>query len=94
MAVPDVFASAICSTVSLGHGKRHSLFVDPDCQRGGIGRSLVAHMEAHARTIGLVELHLSSSLTAHPFYARLGYRDIRFEPHTDGSTWLMAKPLA
>lgn len=98
MASRDVFVAHtvsgdICGTVSLGNGKLHSLFVDPDFQRNGLGRRLVVHLEQHARTTGLTDLHLSSSLTARPFYARLGYRDIRFEPRADGSTWLMVKPL-
>lgn len=98
MASRDVFVAQIssgdiCGTVSLGNGKLHSLFVDPNRQRRGIGRQLVAHLEQHARHGGLTELHLSSSLTARPFYALLGYQDIRFEPRPDGSTWLMVKPL-
>jgi GNAT superfamily N-acetyltransferase len=99
MATRDVFVAYtpdgdMCGTISLGNRKLHSLFVDPDRQRGGIGRLLVTHLEQHARRSGLSELHLSSSLTARPFYARLGYRDIRFEPRPDGSTWLMMKALA
>jgi len=97
MRARDVFVASrdevISGTVSLGNGKLHSLFVDPDLQGNGFGRGLVAHLEQHARATGLTELHLSSSLTARPFYARLGYRDIRFEPRPDGSTWLMVKPL-
>lgn len=97
MKTRDVFIARsgnnICGTISLGNGKLHSLFVDPDHQRRGIGRDLALYLEGHASNTGLTELHLSSSLTARPFYARLGYRDIRFEPRPDGSTWLMVKPL-
>jgi N-acetylglutamate synthase-like GNAT family acetyltransferase len=98
MRTRDVFIARsgnnICGTISLGNGKLHSLFVDPDHQRSGIGRDLALYLEGHARNTGLTELHLSSSLTARSFYARLGYRDIRFEPRPDGSTWLMVKLLA
>jgi N-acetylglutamate synthase-like GNAT family acetyltransferase len=99
MAARDVFVAHtpdgdLCGTISLGNGKLHSLFVDPDRQRAGMGRQLVVYLEQHARRSGLRELHLSSSLTARPFYARLGYQDIRFEPCPDGSTWLMMKALA
>jgi N-acetylglutamate synthase-like GNAT family acetyltransferase len=99
MATRDVFVAHtpdgdLCGTISLGNGKLHSLFVDPDRQRNGIGRRLVAYLEQHARRSGLRELQLSSSLTARPFYAQLGYQDIHFEPRADGSTWLMMKALA
>jgi GNAT superfamily N-acetyltransferase len=98
MAQRDVFVADIAGipygTVSLGGGKLHSLFVDPQRQRTGIGRLLTVHLEEHARARGMVELHLSSSLTAKPFYERLGYRTLQFEPRPDGSTWLMVKTLA
>lgn len=103
MAVRDVFAAhagdRLVGTVSLGNvdagsGKLHSLFVDPARQRGGIGRMLTLHLERHAIGRGLRELRLSSSLTARPFYVRLGYRALEFEPRPDGATWLMVKSLA
>ena len=35
-------------------------------------------------------LQLSASITARPFYERLGYETIEFEERVDdGSTWLM-----
>jgi putative acetyltransferase len=77
MLVRDVFVAIrdgrILGTISLGGGKLHSLFVDPVVQGQGIGRTLVAHLEAHARQQGLTRLWLSSSITAGPFYAKLGY---------------------
>jgi putative acetyltransferase len=62
-------------------------------QGKGIGARLVAHLEAHARETGVVELLLSSSITARGFYERLGYRLIRFDEREDGSTFLMSKML-
>lgn len=98
LAERDVFVcqtkGRIVGTVGLGGKKLRALFVEPGLQRGGIGARLVAHLETHARQIGVNELTLHSSLTAHGFYERLGYRTIRFEERADGSTWLMTKTLA
>ncbi|MEM7224600.1 MAG: GNAT family N-acetyltransferase [Pseudomonadota bacterium] len=80
-------------TVSLGDGKLHALFVDPDLQGQGLGQRLVGHVEARARTCGLQRLEVSSSITALPFYERLGYRLIEFEPRKIGATYLMWKKL-
>ena len=80
-------------TAGLGNGKLRSLFVEPGLQQRGVGARLVAHLEAHARAAGITELTLNSSLTAHGFYERLGYRMIRFEERADGSTFLMSKTL-
>jgi hypothetical protein len=38
-------------------------------------------------------LRVSSSLTARPFYEKLGYRLLAFEPRQDGSTFSMSKLL-
>ena len=42
---------------------------------------------------GIRVLRLSAALSARPFYERLGYRMLTFEPRDDGSTWLMSKSL-
>jgi GNAT superfamily N-acetyltransferase len=83
----------IIGTIGLGRDKLRSLFVEPGLQGKGIGARLVAHLEAHARAAGVVELRLASSITARGFYQRLGYRLIRFDERADGSTFLMSKTL-
>jgi GNAT superfamily N-acetyltransferase len=100
MSARDVFAavhdSAIIGTVSfsLSRAKLYSLFIDPRAQRGGIGQRLVRHIEQHATGLGCTTLQLSASITARPFYERLGYETITFEERVnDGSTWLMRKGL-
>jgi N-acetylglutamate synthase-like GNAT family acetyltransferase len=97
MAERDVFVclkgGRIVGTIALGAERLRSLFVYPELQGTGIGARLVAHLEAHARRVGVRELKLSSSLTARGFYERLGYRLIQPEEHDGVSTFLMAKTL-
>ena len=73
--------------------KLHVLFIAPEWQGRGLGLQLVAHLEAHALSRGHRLLRVSSSLTARPFYQRLGYRELAFEPRDEGSTYLMEKAL-
>jgi len=83
----------VVGTIALGGDRLRSLFVDPELQQAGIGARLVAHLEAHARKVGVRELSLSSSLTARGFYERLGYRLIELQEHDGVSTFLMAKVI-
>lgn len=97
MAERDVFVcqqnDRVVGTIALGGDRLRSLFVDPELQQAGIGARLVAHLEAHARKVGVRELSLSSSLTARGFYERLGYRLIELQEHDGVSTYLMVKVL-
>ncbi len=97
LAERDMFVYAIderiIGTVGLGGDRLRSLFVEPSAQRAGIGARLVSYLEAHALSVGVTELKLSSSLTARGFYERLGYRMIHLEQRADGSTFLMTKTL-
>ena len=100
MAARDVFAAVrgqdIVGTVSfsLPRAKLYSLFIEPRIQRGGIGQHLVRHIEQHAAGLGCKSLQLSASISARPFYLRLGYETVAFEERiNDGSTWLMRKAL-
>jgi N-acetylglutamate synthase-like GNAT family acetyltransferase len=47
--------------------------VRPDAARRGIGRTLVAVMEAAARASGATEVRLNATLNAVGFYETLGY---------------------
>jgi putative acetyltransferase len=61
-----------------------ALFVDADLQRRGVGRTLLAHVEARAARRGCKRLHGAMSLNAVPFYASEGFRAC------DGAPRLMA----
>jgi GNAT superfamily N-acetyltransferase len=50
-----------------------AVYVLPDRQGEGIGRLLLADLEARARALGIAILELSATLNAAPFYARAGY---------------------
>lgn len=99
MSERDVFAAvldeAIVGTVSFGKakGRLNALFVDPQLHRQGVGARLVRHIEQHAAGAGIAVLWLSASITARPFYERLGYALHKFEERADGSSWLMSKSL-
>lgn len=55
----------------LKHGRHVAmLFVDPDCQRQGVGEALLRALLAQARSEGV---SVSASLPSVPFYARHGF---------------------
>jgi putative acetyltransferase len=56
-------------------------YIDPDYSGLGVGRALVDALEYEARNAGLTHLEFDSSLTAEPFYNRLGYQTLRHGQH-------------
>jgi N-acetylglutamate synthase-like GNAT family acetyltransferase len=53
-------------------GLLRSLVIDPAVRRGGIGRQLVAALEAHALASGIAELWLLT-IDAEAYFLKLGY---------------------
>jgi ribosomal-protein-alanine N-acetyltransferase len=56
------------------------LAVQPSLQRQGLGRAMVAWLEASARVAGVHAIHLEAregNTAARAFYARLGYREVQ-----------------
>jgi putative acetyltransferase len=52
-----------------------SVFVDPLFGRLGIGRRLLAEVEARAFQSGFAQLGISATINAVPFFEKLGYRE-------------------
>ncbi len=60
-------------TACLSGNEIKRVFVKPDVQGRGVGRSLMHSLEDHAARTGITELTLSSTLAAYDFYLHLGY---------------------
>ena len=69
----------------LADSELRACYVLPAAARCGIGSALVAEIERIARHYGLTHLELLSSLTAEPFYRRLGYEAEDRVEHALGS---------
>ncbi len=59
--------------IGLNDSEIIGLYVHPEATGRGLGRQLVAHLEAFAKKQDLEELHLTSNLPMQGFYERLGY---------------------
>lgn len=90
----------IVGTASLGPGSAdttqalRTFFVNPDLQRRGIGRALLAALEARAHALGLHVLPVRSSIAGVPFYAAHGFIADQDIWDGDERTVQMHKPLA
>lgn len=58
-----------------GVGVVQLLYVAPEALGTGLGKAMLARLEATARAAGLARLQLKSTLTAREFYVRQGYQD-------------------
>lgn len=83
----------ILGTASLDGNVVRTVFVAPDSQGQGIGRLLMAQIERAARETGIGILEVPSSVTAEPFYARLGFRPVRDSYHGEERTIIMERTL-
>jgi N-acetylglutamate synthase-like GNAT family acetyltransferase len=54
-------------------GELRALYVAPEQGRRGVASRILATLEAHARRLGMTELHLNASLNAEALYRRHGY---------------------
>ncbi len=97
LLVDGVLVALVETIVRPDHLFIHNLAVAPERQGRGLGRHLLAHAEARARTGGLGEVRL---LTNGAFadnvrlYEAVGFRIDRTEPFMGGTTVYMSKVLA
>ncbi|SDR30435.1 Ribosomal protein S18 acetylase RimI [Pseudomonas grimontii] len=90
VAVQD---QVIVATAALDANVVRSVFVNPALQGQGIGRLLMLEIELRARDAGVTTLSVPSSLTAEPFYTKLGFHTVRDVYHGNERTLVMEKAL-
>lgn len=83
----------IVATAALDGNVVRSVFVNPALQGQGIGRLLMIEIELRAREAGVTVLSVPSSLTAEPFYTKLGFHTVRDVYHGSERTLVMEKAL-
>ena len=76
-----------------GDTELDALFVEPDVQRQGIGRKLIEHCAAIARSAGSRSLHVIGNAHAKEFYLSCGFEILGPFETRFGSGLLMRKPL-
>lgn len=84
----------IVGTASLDGGSVRTVFIKPHYQGRGIGRALMARVEQAAIEKGVMILTVPSSVTAEPFYAKLGFKPVRSAYHGEERTIVMERPLS
>ncbi|WP_363213557.1 GNAT family N-acetyltransferase [Mesorhizobium sp.] len=88
-----VVGNRVVGTASLDGAMVRSVFVDPAFQGRHVGRRLMSRIEDAARANGVTVLTVPSSVTAEPFYSRLGFQAVRNSFHGDERTVIMERPL-
>jgi predicted N-acetyltransferase YhbS len=71
------------------------LAVEPGLQGSGTGRALREHAETYCKARGCTKMTLTTGdfrTELPPYYARAGYRIVRYEP-APGSVWNLSKPF-
>ena len=71
---PETLAGVVGLEIGREVALLRSLVVDPSARGTGLGQSLVAAAEEHARRRGVRTIYLLTT-TAEGFFARLGYRE-------------------
>ena len=85
---------SVKGTVSLEGNSICTVFVDPDCHGTGLGKILMEYIEKIAAERGYEATTLDASLTAYPFYEKMGYREIEpIESEEFGKAIVMEKLL-
>ncbi|SLM01703.1 GCN5 family acetyltransferase [Actinoplanes sp. SE50/110] len=87
-------SGTVLGTVSRDGNKVFTMFVDPRAHGQGIGRKLMTHIEGLAEADGFDHMETGASISAHDFYRRLGYSDVRVSETDFGLNYILRKPLA
>jgi len=75
--VDGVVSGYVCLLLDRdGGGHIRQVSVSPHLQKSGIGRALMAEVEAEGARMGLPLLWLNARVTAEPFYNRLGWSTV------------------
>jgi GNAT superfamily N-acetyltransferase len=88
-----VVEDSIVGTASLEGEVVRTVFILPEYQGRGIGRALMARVERAAITSNVAILAVPSSVTAEPFYAKLGFRAVRDSYHGEERTIVMERSV-
>jgi N-acetylglutamate synthase-like GNAT family acetyltransferase len=83
----------VVGTASLDGAVVRTVFVSPSVQGQGVGTRLMAEIERTARTNNIAVLTVPSSITAEPFYAKIGFKAVRDSYHGDERTITMERTL-
>ena len=84
--------SEVAGIISLIENKIFSVFVDPTLQGKGVGKKMMNYIEQVIKDRGYGYVELPSSITAHEFYKKLGYEDVRESVSEEtGKTIIMRK---
>lgn len=93
MVFVAVEGATIVGTASLDGTVVRAVFVSPSEQKQGIGSKLMAEIESAARANGIVVLSVPSSVTAQPFYAKLGFEAVEDSYYGNERTIIMKRSL-
>jgi len=88
-----VHDESVIGTASLDGRVVRTVFIDPRWQGRGIGRALMAEVERVAVERRVAVLSVPSSVTAEPFYAKLGFVSVRDIYEGEERTIVMERPL-
>ena len=77
-----------------GDSELDALFVEPQAWRQGVGRALVEHCCAAARSAGAASLHVVGNPHAEGFYKRCGFRMLGTKQMPFGVGLLMKRGLS
>lgn len=83
----------IIGTASLDGEVARTVFVDPRFQGRGVGRALMEEVQRRAASKGIEILTVPASVTAEPFYAKLGFNAVRDSYHGEERTIIMERLL-